>query len=330
MKFDTNPKNIRKLRNYQYKLLICIKKGIYSKQIARQLNEPNTTIHDRLNRLIDIGLIKKDVKSSCTLYKITRLGYICLSSHRSELSRYLRGRGKTRMHRLNIKFRIIDNNIKAKFEKNYKLNNWIQRYTTVKFPIGITIKKTPKSVIAMFHEFETKKSSSLTDFFQHIMKGINYVYYFLIKEYKIKIDIFSGIITDQHIVNEMPELDKKLDKKVTTVMDLARVSKSIFPTEISAKAWIDRSQGMPEVETNDFLYEEKLLMMPEYTEKIAHTFIPTMEELTKQIYLHLQVQKDTQKIQKKTNINIEHFGNGVSRLVKVIQKLEKAVKKLER
>lgn len=296
---------------------------MYAKQISRQLNIPRSTIQDRLKRLIDIGLLKKEIKTSCTLYKMTRLGYIYLSSYRAELSRYLRGKSKTRMHRLNIKFRIIDNNIKAKFEKNYKLNNWIQRYTTVKFPIGITIKKTPKSVIAMFHEFETKRSSSLTDFFQHIMKGINYVYYFLIKEYKIKIDIFSGIITDQHIVNEMPELDKKLDKKVTTVMDLARVSKSIFPTEIRAKSWIDRSHGMPEVETNDFLYEEKLLMMPEYIEKLSSTFMPTMQDLSKQIYLHLQVQKDTQIIMKEIGKNIKQTGETLKQIGEALKKLKR-------
>ncbi len=316
MKFDRKPNLGIKLGHHQYKLLLCLKKGMYEAQISRQLKTPRQTMHNRIKRLIDIGLIKIDVKTSCTLYKITRLGYISLSSYNAQLSRYLRGKDKTRMHRLNIKFKITDNNLKAKFDKNYKINNWIQSYTSIKFPIGITLKKTTKSIIVMFHEFETKKSRCLTEFFQHVMRGTTYAYYYLKKEHKITIDIFSGIVTDQHLINESPEFEKKIDKNKTTVMELARISKSVFPTEIKAKAWIDHSKGLPEIETNDFLYEEKLLMMPEYTEKIAQTFIPTMEELTKQIHLHLQVQKDTQVLMK-------GIGQSISEIAKYIKKQNK-------
>jgi len=47
-------------------------------------------------------------------------------------------------------------------------------------------------------------------------------------------------------------------------VDLGRKAESIHgEMKQEAKAWIDKSQGQAEIETNDLLYEEKLLLMPE-------------------------------------------------------------------
>ena len=285
----------KRVRLSTYKLLLAIKKGQYPSQISRQMKIPKSTIKSRIKRLKKIGFIKEDIRTNFVIYRLLPKGYYYIQRWKDDISRYLRGQSKTRLHRLNIKFPITDNNLKVSLDKSYELNNWIQEYTNVSFPIGITIKRTTKSIIAMFHEFETNKSSCLTDFFNHILKGSYYVYYYLIKEKGIKIDIFSGVITDQHIVNESPQISARADKKKVTMLDLARQSKSLLPTEISARAWLDHSKGLPEIETNDFLYEERLLQMPETISAI----IPVMAELTKQINLHLEIQRQSLKVLKK-------------------------------
>ena len=294
-------------RRYTYKLLLAIKKGEYPAQIARHLKTPENTIKSRIKRLIKIKYIKEDLRTCFVIYRLLPKGYNYIKRYNDDISRYLRGKNKTRLHRLNIKFPITDNNLKVTLQKSYSLNNWIQEYSKVVFPIGITIKRTPKSIIAMFHEFETTRGQALTDFFSHIFRGTYYLYYYLKKEKGITIDIFEGILTDQHLVNESPELKDIVDKKKTTMIDLARKAKSVFPTIIGAKAWLDHSKGLPEIETNDFLYEEKLLLMPENIEKLANTLTPAIVDLTKQINLHLVIQKETLEVLKEIR---GYFKNG--------------------
>lgn len=285
---ETKPK----LRHYQYKMLIYIKKGNYARSISRQMKMPESTVKDRIYRLLELGLIKEDVKTTATFYKLTKKGYEAVKTFECRLSRYPRQKIKTRMHRLNIKFKIIKDNDTAKFDREYELNNWIQRFITVKFPIGLTIKKTSKSIIAMFHEFETDNSRTIDDFFNHVMRGIQYTYYYCLKKLGIEIDVFEPKVLDQHIVNERPDLAGKIEEGKTTTLDLQRRAKSYFKTDIKAKAWIDHSRGTPEIETNDFLYQEKLLAMPEKIDLIENNLLPVIHDLTRQMALHLQVMED--------------------------------------
>lgn len=284
--------DFKKIRRYHYKILILIKKGSYAEKISRQTKTPVSTVKDRIRMLLDNGFVKVDVKSSATFYKLTKKGYEVIKAYNAGFSRYLRQK-KNRLHRLNVKFPILEDNKEAKFDREHKLNNWIQKYTTLSFPIGVTIKKTSKSIIAMFHEFETDNTRTLTDFFNHVMKGTNYVYYYCMKRLDIRIDIFNGEVIDQHLVNEMPELKGKIEESKTTTLSLNRKAKSFFKTKINAKAWIDHSKGMPEIETNDFLYEEKLLAMPENMEALRKELTPAVIELRNEIRVHLEIQRET-------------------------------------
>lgn len=285
-----------KVRNYTYKLLILIKQGKYQAEICRQLNLPKSTVNSRIKRLEAYGFITTDIRTTCHIYKLTKKGYLYLRDYKYELSRYPRQRSIIkRLHRLNIKFPILQDNPNVKFDKEYELNNWIQKFVRLSFPISVTIKKTPKSVIAMFHQFETDRRTALTDFFNHVFRGAYYVYYYMMKKHNVIIDMGHVEMLDQHIANQRPDLQGKLDKRKTYTLDLGRKSKSFFETDLNAKAWIDRSRGLPEIETNDMFYEEKLLTMPETLHDLNNELKPTISALTQQIKLHLEVQKETLK-----------------------------------
>lgn len=287
-----------KLRLYHYKILKYIKEGQYEASISRLMKVPRTTTQERIKRLLALGLIKVDIKSSATFYKLTKDGYQILQlSNRRTFSLPTR-KAKTRMHRLNVKFRILKDNEKAKFEAEHQLNNWIQKFTRIKFPVGITIRKTPKSIIAMFHEFETDNSRVIEDFFNHVMRGTQYIYYYCKRKLDIEIDVFDMEVLDQHIVNEKPELAGKIEERKTTTLDLNRRAKSYFKTNLKAKAWLDHSRGIPEIETNDFLYQEKLLAMPEKIDILEEKLFPLMHEFTRQIALHMETQQETKETMK--------------------------------
>lgn len=281
-----------KLRHYQYKTLFLIKNGHYTSSISRQMKVPRTTVEDRIKRLLAIGLIKIDVKSSAVFYRLTKKGYEAMKFYGDDFSRHPRQKAKTRLHRLCVKFQILKDNEEAEFDNEYELNNWIQKYTRIRFPLGITIKKTSKSIIAMFHEFETDNSRCLEDFFNHIMRGTYYVYYYCMNKLGITIDIFGMEVIDQHIVNEAPELSGKISESKTTTLDLQRKAKAHFKANFGAKAWLDHSKGLPEIETNDFLYEENLLAMPERIESMEKRLVPVLNELSRQIALHLEATRE--------------------------------------
>lgn len=180
----------------------------------------------------------------------------------------------------------------ASFGKEVKINNWIKKYSVIKFPIGVTIEKTPKNVIAHFHQFSTDQAKFLTDFYQWIFKGISYVAYYLQKEKGIRIDIVAGEIVNEHIANERPDLDKVLPEGRVVSIKTGRKGQSIFPMKQDSKAWIDASLGHKEIETNDMLYEEKLLAMPETLDRLATEFTPAIKQLSDNIVLHLEVLKE--------------------------------------
>ncbi len=295
-----------------YKVLILLREGQYSSSIARLLKMPRTTIDSIVRKLHANGFTKLEIKEGAKFYQLTKRGREFIKDYRCQLSRYGGEQGKTRMHRLNIKFKILKDNPHAKFDSEHEMNNWIQKYTKLTFPIGITLQKNPDSIVAMFHEFETEKNNTFTDFFSHVMRGVYYVYYHLMEHYKIRCDIFDLEVVSQEIANERPDLDGKLDDKKITTLGLTRKAKSFFKTNIDGKAWLDYSKGVPEIETNDLLYEERLLMMPETVQAINDRFVPMIGALTKQVNLHLEVQRGNVKVQKET--------------LKTLQEMRKALK----
>lgn len=291
------PKNQKKTWHVWGKLIISVRKGMYASQIARQLGLDRRKVEYHLKKMQAAGLVALDTSTSCKIYTLTDSGQAFLEMPDAKKLSVPTTKKRTRLHTLRIRFPIIKDNPRAKFEKEYKLNNWIQRYTTIKFPIGITIRKTTKNIEAIFHQFETATEATMTDFFSWVMRGTYYVYYFMMNQLGIQIDIFSAEITQQHLANEDPDLLGETDTKQTTRIGLNRKAQGFLPTNIDAAAWLDYSQGKdrPDWETNDFLYQERLLLMPETVHQMGKAFMPAIEQLTQQINLHLEVQRETLK-----------------------------------
>lgn len=196
-------------------------------------------------------------------------------------------RKPTRLHNLKIKFPLLKDNPKSVWDKKVKINNWVKSYSKIDFPISITVERTSKSIVAHFHQFETTQEMFFTDFLTWIMRGTDYLYYWL-KEKGIMISKQDALIIHQEVANISKEYDDKLDDKLTNNILLGRKAKSIFPTSINASAWLDRSKGSVEIETNDLIYEEKLLLMPETIHELSR-WTENIELYDKNIVLHLKV-----------------------------------------
>ena len=270
-----------------YRILKAIKKGMYPAQIARQLRLSKQLVSYHIKQAEKKGLVKLEFRTNFNSYILTEKGLefirkvkkVSIPSTSSSV----------RLHNLAVKFPILRDNPGAEWDEENELRNWIEGYSRVSFPVGLTVKKTTRSVVVYFHQFRTVRPMFLTEFYSWVLKGIILVQMWLSREKGILIDVMNGEVLRQHVANESPEFNKRVGKRMTVEVKLGRRAESVYPSREDAKAWIDRSLGNVDIETNDMLYEEKLLMMPEYMHQVASTFIPAVEELGKQIRLHLEV-----------------------------------------
>lgn len=306
----------RNLRNFLllYRILLRVQKGMYPSQIARQLHISKQLCLYYIHKAEKLGYLEIKGKTNFLLLELTKEGKEFLA--RVKKSSLPLRKQYTRLHNLAIKFPILKDNPKAKWQKTAQINNWIKHYSVVTFPIGITLEKTTKHIIAYFHQFTTEKQMFLDEFYSWVLRGVYYVYYYLKKQKKITIDIFRSEIIRQHVANESPEFNPKVSKRKTVEVNLKRKAKSILPTNLQAKAWIDRSLGNVDIETNDMLYEEKLLLMPEMIYSLAKTFLPAIEQLAYQINLHLEVQN--QQL-----LAIKELRKEISKISKILKELKK-------
>ncbi len=287
-------------------ILLKLKAGKYEKQIANEIGISKQRVHYYITIFLSKGYITTLFKSSCKCYDLTTEGHKLLSELQKEklqskksspgMKQFLLMPKKTRLHALTIKFPIIEDKDNRKWNKEVKINNWVKRYEVL--PIGITVEKTTKHIIAHFHSIETEKPLFMTEFQNQAFRGLLYLISWL-RHRNILIDGFSGEVISQHIANESDEYEKAVDKHLTVSKELGRTAQSLFPTKINAKAWIDRSEGQLETETNDTIYEEKLLKMPETIDDMEKKMIPVLNSFSHQIMLHLEVQKETLKTLKK-------------------------------
>jgi DNA-binding MarR family transcriptional regulator len=320
-----------------YKILYGIKKGAYPSQIAKRLGISKQLVNYYLKRFLKENLIEKEFRTSFSKYKLTEKGIEYLKKLKIKLKRMEKVKASKnlfntyernflqnyRLHNLAIKFPILEENKELSknlnWDKEIQLQNW---NTQIKqfIPYGITLKKTTKSIIVYIHQFQTKDFS---DFINKILIVNTFVYDFLQKN-GIKINIYDGKVISQHIASKIQNniaetIKQKVGHKATAEVDFDREAKSIYPTELKAKAWIDYSFGDMEIETNDLVYLENFILMPERVrrfEEMANFIIQQQYEFAKNLQKHIEV---LDKIGK----GIEALNEGINKLNSELEKLKK-------
>jgi len=166
-----------------------------------------------------------------------------------------------------------------------RVRNWIKRYFYFGSPIPLTAELTPRSLIIHLREKQFKKTEFIEKSKKYIelaAQGVSHLFkkygYILNDDYKI---------IAQHIGSQTEkEIDEKIEPGKTVSVNLNR--KALTHTgemKQEATAWLDKSLGFAEIETNDLTYEEKLILMPE----IVHKALPLLVAYSKQVERHLEV-----------------------------------------
>lgn len=296
-----------------YRILILINKGQYPTQIARTLGKSKQSIKYHIDKLERQGYIKLVVKSNAKFYELTDKGKQLLKDLKDQSKKFsLPTSEEMRLHNLAIKFPILKDNPNFKWDKaNQGLKNWMEQYKRLP-EYGITLKKTTNHIIVYLHQFMAKDFS---EFLNKITLSIAVVNTYL-SQNGIKIDIFGGKVISQHLaltVNKKIEdgIKRMLNQKnITAEVDLNRLAKSVYPTDLKAKAWIDHSLGRMEIETNDLEYIENFLLMPERVarfERLGEFIITQQVAFAKNLELHLKVLKNIGESIKELNKTIKEL-----------------------
>jgi len=279
-----------------------------------------------LKKAFNKGLVEKQRLGRITLYKLTPLGEQFLKDSKKFLVTYEEKKfiQHVRIHHLAIKIPIEIDNPRLNVKKKNPLKNWTEQYFKIE-GLRVTIKKTTKHIIVYFHEFKIPASQKfMLNIMLYLAKYLNALKERLWHRYKILVDISKATIQDQHLANYLPvlnEIAKKTTSKQSRItVYLGREATSLFGEPIKNKeAWalIDwsksRETGMPEIETNDLLYEEKLLLMPEMIWALDRKLTPAINWLAQNLRKHEEVLNRMNENQKKFNELLE----------KLLERLEK-------
>jgi DNA-binding transcriptional ArsR family regulator len=283
--------NGTKKKSTRLLVLEGIRKGMYARQIAKDLGISEQRVGYHIRRLRQQGYVKRSCRTSYAENELTPQGRRYEYELR-EPSLPVRAAFKDSVciHNLSLKFPILQDNPHAKFERSVQLNNWVKQYTTRDFPIGATFERTTKSIIADFKRFTTSLSMYDQEFLIWVSKGILWLNACMWNEYRIKIDAFNYEVLRRHLATDAPGYEDAVPSRVTAEVRFPRKA-TCLKKEMrqQAKAYIDRSLGKLEIETNDDTYEVNLIKMPERVAHIDAALVPVVDRLSNELRLHLEV-----------------------------------------
>lgn len=342
---EKQSKIYRKSFTLLYQILIRLINHLYPTQIANQLNMDKQKIFYHVHNLERRGYIKKEFKDAIENYTLTEKGEklfqeikLFIKSKKSAL--YVT-KSNIRSHNLAVKLKIIRSNPNADFsnELSYNVNPANKgKIFVIAFPISMTVEIYQENVIIDFHKFYTQPTTFMNDFFIRLWKGMLYVNDYLARKYDIRLDLFEPEIVRFHLANERPDLDNKVKEKVQVTIGLGRKAKVIFPSETDAKAWIDKSHGHVDIETNDLLYEEKLLLMPESIDRLANQQIKMnlqtdqrLNDFSKNIASHTEAIKIMNIRNGESSKAITTLSDSITKLTGIVERLERPrIRRIER
>ncbi len=324
-----------------HRILTRLGQGLYPTQIATQLNVRKQNVFHYIYRLENHKYIQRDFRDVFLRYSLTEKGrkflvFLAQDRKSPKSSLYVK-ESNIRSHNLGIKLRILRDNPDADFsnELNYGTNPANRgKMFTITFPIPMTVEKYTKHMVIDFHKFYTKPTTFMNDFYLRMWKGVWYISEYMKRKYDIRVDALEPEIIRFHLANERPDMNDKVKERAMVKVNLKRKSRVIFPTDMDAKAWLDRSQGNVEIETNDTLYEEKMLLMPENVDRIGQYLVDQnkiMNTFSKNIAKHnIAIIKIGEGMQDFSD-NIKSFTAKTNRAVKeltdAVAVLAKAVRK---
>lgn len=289
------------------RILNMLRSGMYASKIAGILKISRMGMSKKLKRMEDEGLIKSSgnypkfytvtnkAKSAKGLHLSPPVKATPTTSRKQPLTEQ-----KIRLHDFKVKIPITTMGQKLKNEKTININNWVKRYYEGDLPVDAKLEITTKSAIIHFYETDIPRSLGFSKAISEFaISGCAAVASFL-GLHGYKLDFQHPKVISQHLASKTSEeVDKQVAEGTTFKIMMSYNAKSITGDMTqTASAWVDKSKGLLEIETNDMLYEKMLLEMPlrmvrlqDYLTKFGENISKYDENISK----HLEVLNKMEK-----------------------------------
>ena len=358
--------------NLTKKYLELIKEGLYPAQIAKILKVSSNAVNKKLKQLEKSGLIRKQNTFPVFYHINPYMANINLISDRVKHERqttttnnnntsekknnkvdsdtpnslanklsYIRDTAN--QHCYKIKIPILKfGSIQDSSWKKKKVKNWFKYFKDVSKPIKMKIEITTKSIILTIKAFDLpanlKQLQVLTEKTNQAIHTASDILY----RHNFRLDTMNAKVIDQHLAYTSDEFDKKVEKGDLTTLNLNRSAKSILGTmKQKATAWIDKSKGVLEQETNDLTYSQQILQMPisieniesilikktDLVSKMANTFSKDVSVYSKNIEMHMGAVKNIDDRIDKLTKTVSKIDEGINQFTEAIKELNIYLKK---
>lgn len=309
MKFKKISSQSSKLNIKLLNILIDLNNNLIMSDIAKKHNVGRNTIYYRVKKLENAKLVERLTRSNFVAFEVTGKGKDLIEQYKKgnvqDLS--LRKRSPINVHALKVKYPIIKDNELAKWDKEINVNNWVKKYYKIDIPIGITIEKTTKSIIFHYHTQDLDETDFIDQYHDLQLLGEYYGAKLLKDNFNIEIDPLRRKTLAQHIAFNDKELGKTRQKTRFKVR-LGVPSQDIYGKELrqEAELFTDGSPYTNTIETNCYERARRRIIMPETIADIQEKLIPTLDQLSYNIKLHLNTLEEMNKTLKEMRKDVKN------------------------
>lgn len=294
-------------KNFLCHLLTVVREypdGIIQGEITKILKTSKQRVNYHIKKAKANGFIEVDKKGNLTFIRITPIGKQALIGGCKRINDTINIHfhiSKINMHSYVFSIPIIRYAPDSASFKRY----WILKieghnthaYHLKGFVTGVSLKIIGHTLIVYFKGFDIPYSMEFAPpLMSFTVNKLDEVRIELERRFCILIDNRKAKCVNQHIANQIPDLKGNVSLRNQVTLYLGRNAQSVLG-EMKTKAYVtidSTPPPYPNIETNDLVYEEKLLAMPELIYELASDTL-----VRKESQLYERILPDNKKIMQK-------------------------------
>ncbi len=259
----TSEKEVKKPKKKSLTLVVLefYKQDFYQKQIAEKLNISKERVFYHTKKLLELGYLTEIARSNIVIYKVTEKGEGAIKIQQVKKSLTTGETPKITLHNLPVKIPILKDTKIPDCEINEGLRNVRRQFKKLPF-LGMTITRIEgSSIMVNIHKRDIDEPS---EEFNVVLQAVILANDYL-RNIGFELDLANIKVNGRHMSIPDPVAKKETQSKRYTEVGLGRTASKITANDpdIQAKAWIDASDGRPEIESNDRTWTENYIRMPD-------------------------------------------------------------------
>lgn len=226
------------------------------------------------------------------------------------------------LHALQINFPILSGKINDKDWDAIqgKFNNWLPKYKDLDILGGLKLKNNNNKSVTVFVKSRDFDGFD-NDYIDNLAFKVRaFAHEYFKNKHGVVLDVLNCATKNMNIATSDKHGEGMLKKGEVFTLDLEKKSEKIFPKDdINAKAWLDGSPFKFTAETNDKEWKRAYLQMPFSIQSLLHS-MPAIQEYSKNIMLHMEVQDNQLATQKSIQELLEKLDQSIQELTRRVGK----------